>query len=1236
MSGAQEPGREKGEDDLLAGCVMRGRKTRKGAILVIILGILMLLTLLATAFSTVSMTERSIARNYTDLVRAKLCSQSGIDHALALLPQVIASDPFLEGAVPLSRSWIYYGNELDESKPPQPAVPLEVARNPSFAYEDEPIQNPADPNTRPIQILVHGKPVGFSGITGGTYGRNGDVYTLKIQDLSGRLYVNDGLDQFGGNNSSVSQNLRRILNRLGEVVKSPGLGDLVLARRPPGGYRSRFDLEHALGSDLFKKVGRFLTTYAWVDRNVCNPVPLSSWQLSDYPVPYYRGHPPLYRYGRGKDAWNKQVPGQLVAFPSSMTGTWNNAIYALDELNPQWIEIVGRAPVNVNQAPREVLIALLADLQGIFISYRRRNNVEPANVGMYWFPLIVHTFSPEGNPPPLNVPSEGDEYGFLYKTAPIRYLEGGTTLETDAVSAAAIADAMMSARPFKTWRQFNAFCDNLVKTGIIEDRRKIFYDYSSNVAVPGNITGWGPLVPSDYQRAMASQAIADVLKANFNPNLHLNELNPDANLHLLVDKTDLIVNSTEFIFTPTGYFEIESVGRVLLPRDPLGGSTVLGGRDALTAPDNQIIAEHKVVVGVKLFDLIRETHQKHFADGKIAPRRTAVPTNNDGSLEIGPEVDSGPAPLENEWDGYLALPTVGGLGGKKPPGTFGQTPAGVSEYGETMHCHFQWDYDMHYHKDGIRECLSHVVKAGEMVENHPDPSENYGGPYDPVHGIPGRHRLARSFRLPAPVGGSETTTVPALPVLFKYAPEDLRIDGAYVERHSSPAWWISKESFVPNARHMDVVATFWLKPSYPPDRSGKPRLLLNANRWTGSWLRRAGLDLCQEAYFALYYNAAHEATPGGVQPAESMGIYGELNWWASNSLLFGYVPFRPQAFVFGRGYGPTLTPGLSRYYASCHTTSVNHEGHPDNLKTLYRAHQWTHLILVAKPRPDDYVWGGDWASSIAPKNHRILVNGKLLPGTLESYLNHNPEDQSDASFDWTTHANGERNSIRFGAPSRFTSGWFPPHDNFSADATIDEFYLWNTSAADGKAMLHWLRGRYYKPLVQASSVEDSEGVYRSGEVQVPVPRRVLPPPSHVRAPATSAETVTSVAAESPGDIEIIGMTWTLYGEDASSPNVFVTNAANGQPLAAHVKMYLRTADKLYGPFTDDAYSPMSIRLRANETFKYLAQFVIQGLNVNTILTTTPVVDDVTIYFRCRGASPLMYWVNVRTTAEDRP
>ncbi len=1205
---------------------------RRGAVLIIVLGVLFILAVLATSFVTLSITERSISRNYLDLVRAKLMSQSGVETAMAHLGRIGAQDFFPDPGRAVSPAWIYFGNELDERNRPQLDAPVETARNPSYAQEDELVQNPADDRTTPRQIVVRGRSCGLSGVVGGTYCRNGDLFSLKVQDLSGRIHVNDGLDQSNGNKGPVSQNLRRILNRLGDAVECPALGDLIVEKRPSTGYRNRQELEAALGDAAYRKVQNFLTTTAWVDPNVALPVPLSATALAnDYPVKdYFRGVPPVYRYGRGVDAYGKRVVGDLVGHPTERDHPFENAVYALDELNPQWIELVSRAPVNVNQAAREVLIALLADLQGYFMSFRRRNNIEPGNIGMYWFHHVVHTYSPEGLRDPLNVPNEGDEYGFLYKTAPIRAKSRGTVVEGEFIDAGAIADQIIACRerrgdyaqmdfggPFRSWRQFYAFCDHLARVGVLEDKRRIFYDYKPNgaeVIVPGNITGYAPLVTSDYQRELGTQALADVLKANFNPNLHLNELNPDTNLHLLVDKTDLIANSTEFVFTPTGYFEIESLGRVLRAED---------GMDALTARNNQVLAEHKTRVGVQLFELRRESTQADFMRGTLPPRQGHVRTNTNASLEIGPEVDSGPAPLENDWGGYVALTTVGGTGKKKERGEYGHTPPGPRQYGETIGVPFQWDYVAAYHQDGVREELAQVSKAEESVFNFPDPSEGYGGPYDPVHGNPGRHRLARSFRMPT--AGSQTK---ALPNLFMFAPMDLRVDGAYVERHASPAWWISRDSFVPNIRQFAVTASMWIKPSFPPPRSGKPRLILNADRWTERVAAHAG----GAAYFTFFFNAGHETPPmSGPTPTEHQTVYSELQWSNRGALYYGYLPFRPQAFIFGRGYGPNMMTGVPRYYANV-STIVNHEGHNDGLKSTFRDHRWTHVIVIARPRPGHYLSAAStWFSSIQPEYNRILVNGRQLPGTLESYLSHDSNNNNtDANFDWTIHATGERNSVRFGAPSSFVRGPIPARNNFSTDSTIDEFYLWNsdTNQAQQNAALGWLLGRYYKPLHQSGVLEEREGVFTSGEIGLSAQARGLPSPSRAVPPGERVTaTGTTVAMTVAQETEVLGLSWTVFGEEAGNTSLFVTDGETDRQHAVKVDLYLKAGSDLLGPFTDDGFSEVSLRLGERDRFRYLAHFQIDDLGIGTVLLSTPVLDDVTIYYRSVAKSRFVYWIS---------
>ncbi|MCH8209297.1 MAG: hypothetical protein IIA62_09650, partial [Nitrospinae bacterium] len=283
---------------------------------------------------------------------------------------------------------------------------------------------------------------------------------------------------------------------------------------------------------------------------------------------------------------------------------------------------------------------------------------------------------------------------------------------------------------FTTWRQFNAFCDNLVDIGILQDTRSMYREVDPSTA---DGFGNGTHIVSALQQKRAAQALADLLKANFNPNLHLNELNPDANLYLMVDKTDLICNSTEFCLLGTGgIYEIESVGRVLRP---LGA----GANDALTAPGgNDLIAQRTVTAIVSLYDQVRYSTQSHFYAGTAGALSTALPaTNNNRSVEIGPEPDNGDGPAQNNWSGYVALSTIGGAGIEHPaPGFQESNPydsTNTDGMGSRFHCHFTWDYGLHYHVDGVAKavCISSAVLANEDFENYPAPGETVPRPYAP-------------------------------------------------------------------------------------------------------------------------------------------------------------------------------------------------------------------------------------------------------------------------------------------------------------------------------------------------------------------------------------------------------------------------------------------------------------------------------------------------------------------------
>jgi hypothetical protein len=322
-------------------------------------------------------------------VRAKLLAQSGVQDAEARLRDYFPFRYFevAVGQPNTPRPWKFWGTSNDEQTEPTPLDKLEMATNPSFAIEDETPMDPLNGNVKPKLVKVEGVDKGFSGFHGsGTYAMHGDHYALKINDISGRIYVNDGVDQ--GNDGSVSKNTQRILNILGEVVQVKQLGDKLLAARPATGYRHQQDMLKAVNFDeaMFNRFKDYVTVHAWVDPNVANPVPLNLGMAQSIQaatgVKYERSNAG-YRYGsdvQGVDGAGVAVQNNLLCCPTDcgMNPTSDNGqqkrIFGMDTLAPGWIEIVQRAPVNINAASREVLVSLLTDLKGWFVAQRRRNN----------------------------------------------------------------------------------------------------------------------------------------------------------------------------------------------------------------------------------------------------------------------------------------------------------------------------------------------------------------------------------------------------------------------------------------------------------------------------------------------------------------------------------------------------------------------------------------------------------------------------------------------------------------------------------------------------------------------------------------------------------------------------------------------------------------------------------------------------------------------------------------------
>lgn len=853
---------------------------KRGVALIITLGVLFLLIVLALALAILTGQERGISISYLNKTQSGMVAASGMHEATTRLRTMAADGSLFSPGNPLWRAMQYWGDVTDENAlnaRPNVSTPLADAKNPSFAVEDENPQNPTDGNTKPKLITTaDGVEIGYSGVVASSsHGLDSDIYSVKVSDIGGRIYINDGLEH-----TANSASLRRLLNNLGKVstIDIAGLGDKIIDNRPKTGYRTIDELKKYLTDDEFGKVRNSLTAHAWIDPAVVNPVPLSPTAAADYLPELIDGRPVtsggtinnstcldaagrIYRYGRGKNRRGKWISGSETAnLPMTPLNFFNGLnlkealVYGVDELNPCYIEVTSRAPVNINTASYEVLVALFSGLQGFFVLETPSDTfglvsdgtADPS--GEDWRKFT--TYDAVGG---ITRNRWGDS-GVLYKTDIIDGPTGGGT--SVVTMADKIADAIIQNRnkkgaaitkeyegPFTSWAQFNRFIDSLVKTpsnpaGIIEDDTGRFASYDFD----GGASNYSCNAVVKLWQNQANKAMADVIKANFNPNLHLNELNPDEPMYLLVDKTDLIVWSTEFCFVPHGYFEIESLGRVMNPVDSSGtgvGTTTY-----------QILAESSVRTVVKVFDAHRDCSQKDFYGGKITADGVAGDPFDDlpdisaaegyrtsGNLPLmtGPEPDNGVAADENNAEGYIQLATMGGslpipstspTASKvphllhKPKGAVWETPRGDRSSYSLINAHYDYDFDLDFamaspteSEDWRRRSLTRVYNDGSSsVGGYPIPNEGYNfadwseltsmrdngtlgriGPYcyvdspnlpafspnDPAPNAT-RYRLFRTYTRPTGTG------VVSVPVI---APADLRGDGYYGERHNGIPYW---------------------------------------------------------------------------------------------------------------------------------------------------------------------------------------------------------------------------------------------------------------------------------------------------------------------------------------------------------------------------------------------------------------------------------------------------------------
>ncbi len=423
---------------------------RRGVVLIFAVAMLVLLSLMGATFASVARVERTVSRNYVDLVRARMLASSGVESAIARLTKD-ASDPAHWGA------WACPDSTSPLVSLVAPSYPLDRNRDGRLTVHD--------------RVLVDGERLGVTALLAGTYVYDGDSAAVRVTEASSRFPLD--LDN------------PRMSAMIAALCRAAGLSTAVAAaiERHRGSptmtvLRERLVGERVIDAEGWAQLRSLVSIGTWRDPNVVQPVPIGERRRAG-----------------------------LVASTGGDFGSGDH-VYTWEEVRPTRIHLArgGRPPVYLQEAPKPVIVALLAGIQGFYLD--EESFARPIGSAYH---MLDRRYSYEG--------ADGS-LGLIRLSPPIEFAQ-----------AAAIADEVIArrmVRPFREWSDFERFVkEDLLARGIV-----------------------------DLQQA-------DVLCTNANPNTCVNDFNTTHERFRWVDKTDLTAWSTEFSLQPTGSFEIESIGRVL-------------------------------------------------------------------------------------------------------------------------------------------------------------------------------------------------------------------------------------------------------------------------------------------------------------------------------------------------------------------------------------------------------------------------------------------------------------------------------------------------------------------------------------------------------------------------------------------------------------------------------------------------------------------------------------------------
>jgi hypothetical protein len=455
----------------------------------------------------------------------------------------------------------------------------------------------------------------------------------------------------------------------------------------------------------------------------------------------------------------------------------------------------------------------------------------------------------------------------------------------------------------------------------------------------------------------------------------------------------------------------------------------------------------------------------------------------------------------------------------------------------SAHGHFNQNHDLHHHAGGQTKVLRPI---GGAYFNNKDRTEGMPGPYDPDFGGVGSHRLARDWR----------SEEPPKDATYR-APSDLRIDGAFVERDSALLY----ENGLPV---FDAVGTvsYWVKPAYTPQMTGRPRTYFCLDQV----FKQKNPGTVVQLMHGQWFFASHDTDALAPSPNEGAPLTYTNGPWVPVSMVSGYSTHESYGGAVGKS-----------------SPSLNHQAHADNDKeNLLRRNGWIHIT---------YMW------DMTKHDVTLLINGVVQPKTRAIKIHPQP---------YNTAQDFLQSPLRFGEPSTTSVLSGRISRNWSADATMDEIYLWKGDhVADAQEL--WSRGRYYNP--------------RTGREATFTSRELKLAPSQPRDLAAPAKSGTVGAPQY--QTQILGASWTWYPE---------TTGKNGEPfsidyrttdtLLSRVNLQMVVNDSLVGePIRYDVGTPIrNVWINPGEKVNYRLSMNLPDSELDSILLGTPIIDDVTIFY----------------------